>query len=107
VKEGGVVARLPKPDWDSGGVFFSPLQPGDPPEWRTLRHNLGSTNLLVDVKFGGENRQGKVEWFVPAQTLFRFPDADTVMVRWAMEQDEFERFGLAARPRVRVRLWLW
>ena len=98
---------LPRPDWDSGNVLFSPLQPGDPPEWRTLKHNLGSTKLLVDSKFGGENSQGAVEWFVPAQTLFRFPDSDTVMIRWTMQQDEFERFGLVARPRVRLALWRW
>ncbi len=116
MKEGGAVAEreergrgrgLPNPDWDSGDVLFSPLQPGDPWEWRTLRHNLGSTDLLVDAKFGGENSQGTVEWFVPGQTLFRFPDADTVMVRWTMEQDEFERFGLVARPRVRLTIWRW
>ena len=106
-EERGRGKRLPKPDWDSGDVFFSPLQPGDPHEWRTLRHNLGSTDSLVDAKFGGENSQGTVEWFVPAQTLFRFPNADTVMVRWTMQQDEFERFGLVARPRVRLTIWRW
>jgi hypothetical protein len=89
VKKGGLLAEredrgrrkgLPRPDWDSGDVKFSPLQPGDPWEWRTLRHNLGSTNLLVEAKFGGENSQGAVEWFVPAQILFRFRDANAVMV---------------------------
>lgn len=72
-----------------------------------MRHNLSSTNLLVDAKFGGENGQGAVEWFVPAQALFRFPDADTVMVRWTMQQDEFEHFGLVVRPRVRLTMWCW
>lgn len=64
---------LPKPDWDSGDVLFSPLQPGDPWEWRTLTHNLSSTNLLVDAKFGSENSEGVVDWFVPPQTLIQFP----------------------------------
>jgi len=63
-EEHGRGKGLPKADWDSGDVHFSPLQPGDPWEWRTLTHNLSSTNLLVDAKFGGENSQGAVEWFV-------------------------------------------
>jgi hypothetical protein len=43
---------LPRPDRDSGNVSMTPLPPGSPSQWHTLRHDLDSTNLLVDAKLG-------------------------------------------------------
>ena len=49
---------LPKPERDSGNMPMTPLPTGSPPQWHTLHHGLGSTNLLVDAKLGGTNAPG-------------------------------------------------
>jgi hypothetical protein len=99
---------LPQPDWDSGDVFFNPLpSPADPFVWRTLQHNLNSMDLLVDWKLGGTNAQGRVEWVLPSQTLLRLPDPNTVIIRWAITQDEWNRYFGLTQPRVRVWIWRW
>jgi hypothetical protein len=80
---------LPKPDWDSGDVFMTPLTPGAPAQWHTLSHNLGSMNLLVDTKLGGLNSQGQVVWSLSTETFFALTDPKTLRFLWALDQDSW------------------
>jgi hypothetical protein len=96
--------RLPPPDWDRV-ERFDPLPHEPPPfDWRVLEHGLNSTDLLVDVKLGGVNAQGRVEWIVPASTMVRFPDKNHVRIRWEMSQETMSRYELTD-PRLRITLW--
>ena len=74
---------LPKPDWDSGNMSMTPLPPGSPPQWHTLHHGLGSTNLLVDAKLGGTNAQGQAVWSLSTETLLALSGPNTLRFRWA------------------------
>ena len=78
---------LPNPDWDSGNVPMTALQPGSPPKWHTLHHGLGSTNLLVDAKLGGTNAQGQAVWSLSTETLFALSGPNTVTFRWNLDEE--------------------
>jgi hypothetical protein len=103
--ERGRAKGLPKPDWDSGDVSLTLLAVGTPPQWHTLRHNLGSMNLLVDAKLGGLNSQGQVVWSLSTETLFALTDPNTLTFRWALDEEVWDRYkaqlGFTGEPRRR------
>ncbi|HEX2107746.1 MAG TPA: hypothetical protein VHF70_00520 [Rubrobacteraceae bacterium] len=102
---------LPRPDWDSGNVPLAPLPPGSPPQWHTLRHGLGSTNLLVDAKLGGTNAHGQVVWSLTTETLFALTGPNALRFRWDLDEDVWDRYkeqlGITGGPRLRVWMWRW
>ena len=102
---------LPKPDWDSGNMPMTLLPPGSPPQWHTLHHGLGSTNLLVDAKLGGTNAQGQAVWSLSTETLFALSGPNTLRFRWNLDEDVWgyykSQLGITGGPRLRVRIWQW
>lgn len=102
---------LPKPDWDSGNVPMTPLPPGSSSQWHTLRHGLGSTNLLVDAKLGGTNAQGQAVWSLSTETLFALTGPNTLRFRWNLDEDVWgyyrSQLSITGQPRLRVWIWRW
>jgi hypothetical protein len=102
---------LPKPNWDSGNMPMTPLPTGSPPQWHTLHHGLGSTNLLVDAKLGGTNAQGQAVWSLSTEMLFALSGPNTLRFRWGLEEDGWSYYkfqlGITGGPRLRVRIWQW
>jgi hypothetical protein len=102
---------LPRPDWDSGNVSMTPLPPGSPSEWHTWRHDLGSTNLLVDAKLGGTNARGQAVWSLSTETLFALTGPDTLTFRWDLDEEMWDRYkaqlAITGGPRLRVWIWRW
>jgi hypothetical protein len=102
---------LPRPDWDSGNVPMTPLPPGSPSQWHTLRHGLGSTNLLVDAKLGGTNAQGLAVWSLSTETLFALTGPNALRFRWNLDEEVWGRYkeqlGITGGPRLRIWIWRW
>jgi hypothetical protein len=102
---------LSRPDWDSGNLPMTPLPPGSPSQWHTLRHDLGSTNLLVDAKLGGTNAQGRAVWCLTTETLFALTGPNALTFRWDLDEEVWDRYkaqlGITSGPRLRVWIWRW